>query len=188
MFERDNSTFTWHRSGHAYLPRHTWHQHRYRVHEQELKSKQVSSLWLSCYSSARPTSQLTDKSSANTGGAIFELPPGQHTIEICFRYCFLSQCGLNTMTINLAPGDVAKISYWMPPWIFAKGSMKLWLFVRRGVGSVVEPSTTNSKLAIWSLVLGILGFAGLAALTTVLRLLCGHLAYSKLKIRRCPDR
>jgi hypothetical protein len=57
------------------------------------------------------------------GTHFFELPPGTHTVAVYFRYLFKAECGKNSVTVTVAPGRVTRVSYNMPPWMFAKGSM-----------------------------------------------------------------
>ena len=58
------------------------------------------------------------------GTHFFELDPGKHTIRIYFRYLFMSQCGANSIDVVVKDGETCRIKYYMPPWIFAKGSIK----------------------------------------------------------------
>ena len=58
------------------------------------------------------------------GAAFFALPPGPHTIRVFFKYLFMNECGANTITVNVQPGQVTRVKYNMPPWMFARGSLK----------------------------------------------------------------
>jgi hypothetical protein len=59
------------------------------------------------------------------GSHFFHLPPGQHTVRVFFYYLFVPQCGDNYVTFDLQEGTVRLVSFYMPPWIFAKGSMSV---------------------------------------------------------------
>ena len=59
------------------------------------------------------------------GKHFFELPPGRHTLRVYFRYFWMSRCGDNSVEVNVLPGKTSRVSYYMPPWIFAKGIMKV---------------------------------------------------------------
>ncbi len=59
------------------------------------------------------------------GTHFFELAPGRHTISIYFAYLFKPKCGLNSITVDVQPGQVTRIRFYMPPWMFAKGSLKV---------------------------------------------------------------
>lgn len=59
------------------------------------------------------------------GTHFFELAPGSHTICIYFRYIFMSACGRNSISVNVEPGKVTQVSYYMPPWMLAKGSIRV---------------------------------------------------------------
>ena len=54
----------------------------------------------------------------------FQLPPGQHTVTIFFRYLFLDQAGANSINVTVHPGYVSRVTYEMPPWMFSKGSIR----------------------------------------------------------------
>lgn len=58
------------------------------------------------------------------GTRFFAVPPGQHTVKIFFRYMWMAECGANAMTVAVYPGQVTRISYYMPPFIYAAGSLK----------------------------------------------------------------
>ena len=61
---------------------------------------------------------------ASWGMNAFNLPPGNHTIRTYIPYLFWKRCGDNSMHVTIGCGEVWRVSYWMPPWVFAKGSMK----------------------------------------------------------------
>jgi hypothetical protein len=54
----------------------------------------------------------------------FTVTPGDHQVKIYFRYLFLSHCGENTISVKLEPGETCQLKYWMPPWMFCKGTLK----------------------------------------------------------------
>jgi hypothetical protein len=57
------------------------------------------------------------------GTHFFPVTPGKHTIKIWFMY-FSSPRGTNSIDVQVVDGHVSRISYYMPPWMFAKGSLK----------------------------------------------------------------
>ncbi len=59
------------------------------------------------------------------GRHFFEVSPGRHQVTVYFRYLFMSRCGKNSISVNVAAGTVTHIRYYMPPWMFAKGSLKV---------------------------------------------------------------
>jgi len=58
------------------------------------------------------------------GTHFFELEPGRHTIKIFFGYLFMPECGANSTDVIVEEGKTSRVKYYMPPWIFAKGSIK----------------------------------------------------------------
>jgi len=56
----------------------------------------------------------------------FGLAPGQYHVKIYFYYFFMPQCGENSADVTVSPGSVTNITYNMPPWMFAKGSISVW--------------------------------------------------------------
>lgn len=58
------------------------------------------------------------------GTQVFQVPPGQHTVKIFFRYMWMAECGANAITVMVAPGQITRLSYFMPPFIYAPGSLK----------------------------------------------------------------
>lgn len=59
------------------------------------------------------------------GTHFFELPPGTHKITVYFAYLFMARCGENSISVNVVRGAVTRVRYNMPPWMFAKGSLKV---------------------------------------------------------------
>jgi hypothetical protein len=59
------------------------------------------------------------------GTHFFEVPPGQHRVTVYFGYIFKPRCGENAVSVNVVGGTVAHVSFYMPPWMLAKGSMKV---------------------------------------------------------------
>ena len=58
------------------------------------------------------------------GPSFFDLPPGKYEVKIYFPYMWRSECGANQISLTLQEGLIKKIEYYMPPWMFAKGSIK----------------------------------------------------------------
>jgi hypothetical protein len=59
------------------------------------------------------------------GRSKIEVAPGTHRVKIYFRYLFKPECGANEIDVTVAEHQVASINYWMPPWMFARGSLKV---------------------------------------------------------------
>ncbi len=59
------------------------------------------------------------------GTTFFPTQPGQHTIKIFFRYLWMAECGANAATVTVQPGQVTKVNYYMPPYVYAPGSISL---------------------------------------------------------------
>jgi hypothetical protein len=73
-----------------------------------------------------PTIEVDGKKHRKYWGThFFETPPGRHEIRIYFRYLFKPRCGENSIIVTVPAGGVRRVSYNMPPWMFAKGSMKV---------------------------------------------------------------
>lgn len=53
----------------------------------------------------------------------FPLTPGRHNVKIFFKYLHMDECGANSIDVDLERGQVRKIKYFMPPWMYAKGSI-----------------------------------------------------------------
>ncbi len=58
------------------------------------------------------------------GRHFFPTSSGRHTIKVYFRYFFMARCGENSIDVNVAEGATSRLEYSMPPWMFAKGSLK----------------------------------------------------------------
>lgn len=66
-----------------------------------------------------------EKNSRKWGTHSFEVSPGEHTVKIYFPYMWRSECGANQTTVNVPEGGAVNISYNMPPWMFAKGKIRV---------------------------------------------------------------
>ena len=66
-----------------------------------------------------------EKNQRSWGSHYFEVTPGQHNIKIYFPYIGMSECGANEVTIDVQEGAKRKVSYYMWPWMFAKGSISI---------------------------------------------------------------
>ena len=57
----------------------------------------------------------------------FPVLPGWYNVKIFFKYLYLNECGANSINVGIAPGQVRRINYFMPPWMYAKGSItEVW--------------------------------------------------------------
>jgi hypothetical protein len=59
------------------------------------------------------------------GSHFFELPLGSHKITIYFPYLGSPRCGENSVVIDVAGGTVKRVRFFMPPWMFSKGWIKV---------------------------------------------------------------
>jgi hypothetical protein len=59
------------------------------------------------------------------GTSTFEVAPGSHRVKIYFAYLFKPECGANEVDVTVTENSTARIKYWMPPWMFSRGSMKV---------------------------------------------------------------
>ena len=66
-----------------------------------------------------------EKNQRSWGSHIFEVNSGQHNIKIYFPYLGMSECGANEVTIDVHDGVKRKVSYYMWPWMFAKGTINI---------------------------------------------------------------
>ncbi len=59
------------------------------------------------------------------GTHFFKLPPGRYKLRIYFPYVLMSECGLAKVRVTIHPGEVTQLTYEMPPWMFAGGSITI---------------------------------------------------------------
>ena len=57
------------------------------------------------------------------GTHFFPLDPGKYTVRVYFPYLFQSRCGENSIKVRIREGEVARLSYYMPPLIFMAGTL-----------------------------------------------------------------
>ncbi len=55
----------------------------------------------------------------------FPATPGVHTVKIFFRYMWMAECGANSAQVMVNPGRISNINYFMPPFIYAPGSITI---------------------------------------------------------------
>lgn len=55
----------------------------------------------------------------------FPMMPGRHTIKIFFKYLYMKECGANSIIVDVMPGQVRRINYYMPPLMLAQGSINV---------------------------------------------------------------
>jgi hypothetical protein len=58
------------------------------------------------------------------GTHFIPLDPGRYQVAIYFPYMFQNRCGENRIRIKLREGDVARIEFYMYPWMFMAGSIR----------------------------------------------------------------
>lgn len=59
------------------------------------------------------------------GDSQFELDPGNYTIRIYFPYFFMTECGANSVKLQIEEGKSKKVTFYMPGWMLAKGRMNV---------------------------------------------------------------
>lgn len=73
-----------------------------------------------------PVIEINGKKNKNGWGTqFFNLSPGEYKVKIYFPYMGKSECGANQISVKVAAGQIKKVSYYMPPWMFAKGTIKI---------------------------------------------------------------
>lgn len=60
------------------------------------------------------------------GKHYFDLQPGQYHIKFFFPYLFMSECGANAVVVDLHPGNVRTVQYYMWPLIFVPGTINVF--------------------------------------------------------------
>ena len=74
----------------------------------------------------KPSVVVDDKEYVLTWGEHrLEVEPGEHNLKIFFRYMWMAECGANTIQVNVAAGDICRVKYYMPSWVYAKGKMTI---------------------------------------------------------------
>ena len=61
----------------------------------------------------------------NWGTHRFEMPPGTYEAKIFVPYLFWPECAANSVNFELRPGEHRRVSFYMWPWVYAKGSMSV---------------------------------------------------------------
>jgi hypothetical protein len=59
------------------------------------------------------------------GTYFFPVPPGRYRVEIWFAYLFWQECGKNSRNVDVEPGEVTRVSYFMWPFVLMSGSMNV---------------------------------------------------------------
>ncbi len=59
------------------------------------------------------------------GSHYFDFQPGTYTVKAFAPYLFWPECGANSVTFDLHPEAVRTVSFYMWPWVFARGSMSV---------------------------------------------------------------
>ena len=58
------------------------------------------------------------------GTHFFDLTPGEYVVKIYFPYLFMPECGANQLKVSIVEGQTKRITYNMPPWMLAAGTIK----------------------------------------------------------------
>lgn len=73
----------------------------------------------------KPRIEINGKSfDRKWGTSSFELPAGEYRVKISFPY-IMRECGANEVLVRISEGGTAKIDYFMPPWMFSKGRIRV---------------------------------------------------------------
>jgi hypothetical protein len=73
-----------------------------------------------------PTIEIDGKPERRSWGkSSFQVSPGSHRIRIFFAYLFKPECGANETDVTIVEGQTIRINYYMPPWMFSRGSIKV---------------------------------------------------------------
>ena len=71
-----------------------------------------------------PTVEINgEKHPTKWGVDFYDLNPGQYIVKIYFKYLFMAECGANSVVVEVKEGQTTRVSFYMPPLIFLKGSM-----------------------------------------------------------------
>lgn len=62
---------------------------------------------------------------ASWGTHRFDVSPGRHTVKVFFKYLWLDEAGANSIDVDVPAGETVRVRFYMPPWMFAKGSLKV---------------------------------------------------------------
>ena len=74
----------------------------------------------------RPTVTIDGTPHRSTWGTNrFDVTPGKHTVEVAFRYLFLSQAGKASIDVDVPEGTTVKARYRAPLIVSMKGSLKV---------------------------------------------------------------
>ena len=66
-----------------------------------------------------------EKHKKKWGETFFSLPPGEYQVKISFPYLGIAECGANEIKVSLTEGQKRRVIYNMPPWMLAKGRIKM---------------------------------------------------------------
>jgi hypothetical protein len=55
----------------------------------------------------------------------FPVAPGSHRVKVYFKYMGMAECGANERTVEVPPGQTVPVTFYMWPWMFSPGSMKV---------------------------------------------------------------
>lgn len=74
----------------------------------------------------KPTIEIDRKpNTVSWGKHRFDVSPGRHTVKVSFKYLWLNEAGANSIDVEVPVGATVRVRYYMPPWMFAKGSLKV---------------------------------------------------------------
>ncbi len=59
------------------------------------------------------------------GNSVYDLPPGEHHLHVCFPYLFQDQCGPASLMVPIYAGHVSRVKYDAPFFMFSNGTMQV---------------------------------------------------------------
>jgi hypothetical protein len=63
--------------------------------------------------------------SGSWGTRFTAVPPGQHQVSVYFPYLFRRRCCEGSATVTVSPGQVARVGYRAPLFVFSPGKLKV---------------------------------------------------------------
>jgi len=72
------------------------------------------------------------------GKHFIQTSPGRHFVRIYFPYMGKKECGANHIQLSINNNETKSLSFYMPPWMFVKGKIKL-------LGSKTNPSGNTTE-------------------------------------------
>jgi hypothetical protein len=61
--------------------------------------------------------------SGSWGSRFIAVPPGEHRVSVYFPYLFMPRCCEGSASVTVSPGQVAKVDYKAPLFMFSPGKL-----------------------------------------------------------------